>query len=135
MNLITPGSALEIKAKWAPTIRDNVSQNSIVEMSHDYYSPLQSVVDKYKADDEKESCTIEGKIADLNATPQLEKRTKGKAKLVYISDDSSRTKSVQLVLDNETYNVAIKAHQEGKTIRAIGKKVGNRMTDVSISIL
>lgn len=99
MNLITPGSSLEIKAKWAPTIRDNISQKNVVEMSHDYYSPLQSVVEKYKADDEKESYVIEGKIADLKATPQLEKRTKGTAKLVYIAEDSSRTKSIQLILD------------------------------------
>ena len=51
MNLITPGNILEIKAKWAPTIRNNISQKSIVELSHDYYTPLQSVVEKYKAND------------------------------------------------------------------------------------
>ena len=135
MNLINPGSALEIKAKWAPTIRDNISQKSVVEMSHDYYSPLQSIVEKYKADDEKESCVIEGKIADLKATPQLEKRTKGNAKLVYIAEDSSRTKSIQLILDPENYNVAIQAHQGGKTIRAVGKKIGSKMTNVTIVIL
>ena len=135
MNLITPGSGLEIKAKWAPTIRNNISQKSIVELSHDYYTPLQSVVEKYKANDEKESFVIEGKIADLKATPQLEKRTKGNAKLVYISEDSSRTKSIQLILDPENYNIAIKAHQNGKTIRAVGKKVGSKMTDVTIVIL
>ena len=135
MNLITPGSSLEIKAKWAPTIRNNISQKNVVEMSHDYYSPLQSVVEKYKADDEKESYVIEGKIADLKATPQLEKRTKGTAKLVYIAEDSSRTKSIQLILDPENYNNAIHAHQNGKTIRAVGKKVGSKMTDVTIVIL
>ena len=135
MNLINPGSALEIKAKWAPTIRNNISQKSVVEMSHDYYSPLQSVVEKYKADDQKETCIIEGKIANLKAPPQIEKRTKGNAKLVYIADDSSKTKAVQLTLDPDNYRIAIQAHQEGKTIRAIGKKTGNKMNDVSIIIL
>lgn len=135
LNLAIPGSALEIKAKWAPTIHENVSQSNIVEISHDYYSPLQSVIEKYKADDEKESYIIEGKIADLKAPPQLEKRTKGNAKLVYIADDSSRTKSITLVLDPDNYNVAIRAHQEGKTIRAVGKKNGTRMIDVSIIVL
>lgn len=135
MNLINPGSALEIKAKWAPTIRDNISQKSVVEMSHDYYSPLQSVVEKYKADDQKETCIIEGKIANLKAPPQIEKRTKGNAKLVYIADDSSKTKAVQLTLDPDNYRIAIQAHQEGKTIRAVGKKAGNKMNDVSIIIL
>lgn len=135
LNLAGVDSKLEITAKWAPTIRENTAQRSVVEVSHDYYSPLQSIVAKYKADDERETCVIEGKIADLKATPQIEKRTKGNAKLVFIADDSSKTQSVQLTLDPDSYNTAIRAHQEGRTIRAIGKKTGNKMTDVSIIIL
>lgn len=134
LNISNENNGIEIKAKWAPTICDNISTVNQISLNHDYYSPLKSIVDKYREKDEQDSCTIEGKISLLQATPKIEERKTGIVKLAYISDDGKKTKKLQLVLDKDNYNIAISAHQAGKTVRAIGTLQGNKMTNVSLEI-
>lgn len=136
MNLSKKDCRVEINTKWAPTIKGNRAQVNMVELSHDYYNPLKSVVDKYKIEDKNETHTVEGKISLLQAAPQIENRKQGKIKMAYIANDTSKTRIMQLTVDAENYNVAIAAHRDGRTVRAIGKLVGNnKMSEVELIIL
>lgn len=134
LNISNENNGIEIKAKWAPTIRNNISLTDQISITHDYYSPLKSVVDKYHEKDEKDTCTVEGKISLLQATPKIEDRKYGTVKLTYIANDGKKTKNIQLILDTNNYNTAILAHKTGKTVRAIGTLRGNKMKDVSLEI-
>lgn len=134
LNLSTLDSSLEITAKWAPTIVHNKPEMNIAKISHDYYLPLKTIVDKYKAEDEKSSITIEGRISHLDANPKIEDRENGKAKMVYI-DNKEQARKMQLELNREDYETAIKAHTDGLTIRAVGEMVNGRMKVKSLVIL
>ena len=134
LNIEKANNSLEIKAKWAPTISSNRPSINKILLSHDHYSPLKSIVDKYKKEDEIISQTFEGRISKLNASPNLEDRVKGRATLVYINQ-SNKTSSVNLLLSKDDYDAAINAHSEGRTIRAIGELSGNNMTVNTLEIL
>ena len=95
LNLAENENSIEISAKWAPTISENKPSFNKVAISHDYYSPMKSVIDKYKKEDEQHSIIIEGKIYQLDATPNLENRTKGTVKIVYI-DQLNKAKKLQV---------------------------------------
>ena len=134
LNIEKANNSLEIKAKWAPTINSNRPGVDKIQLSHDHYSPLKSIVDKYKKEDETVSQTFEGRISKLYASPNLEDREKGRATLVYINQ-LNKTSSVNLLLSKVDYDIAISAHSEGRTIRAIGEVSGKNMVVNTLEIL
>lgn len=134
LNINKENNSLEINATWAPTIRQNKPKITKIEISHDYYAPLKSVVDRYKREDEATTNIIEGRISKLNASPNIEERKNGKATLVYINNES-KAKKITLDLTKDDYDIAILAHSEGKTIRARGEISGNDMSVNTIEIL
>ena len=134
LNIEKTNNSLEITAKWAPTIIANRPSINKILLSHDHYSPLKSIVEKYKKEDETISQTFEGRISKLTASPNLEDRVKGRATLVYINQ-ANKASSVNLLLSKDDYDTAISAHSEGRTIRAIGELSGNNMTVSTLEIL
>ena len=107
---------------------------SSATISHDYFEPIRTIIDKYKAEDERTSISIEGRISKLMASPNIEDRTTGKAQLVYI-DENSQAKRIMLALEKDEYDIAIQAHLEGRTIRANGEIAGKEMINVSLDVL
>ncbi len=134
LNLSQENNSIEISAKWAPTIYENRANQDSAVLSHDHYSPLQTLVDKYKKEDESSTIILDGRIARLTASPNIEDRKNGQAQLVYI-DERSQAKKVMLELGKDEYDIAIKAHSAGKTIRVSGTFSGKKMVDVSLDIL
>lgn len=134
LNISASNHALEIKAKWAPTITENRSSIDKIGISNDHYSPLKSVVDKYKKDEESFTKTLEGRISRLDAAPNIEERQTGKATLVYINSSESTSK-ITLQLSKEDYHQAIDAHSHGKTIRVKGELSANNMMVHTLEVL
>lgn len=134
LNISEEGSSLEVTVKWAPTVKENRSTMSSATISHDYFEPIRTIIDKYKAEDERTSISIEGRISKLMASPNIEDRTTGKAQLVYI-DENSQAKRIMLALEKDEYDIAIQAHLEGRTIRANGEIAGKEMINVSLDVL
>lgn len=134
MNLSQEDNAIEIRAKWAPTVFENKAHTDCARISHDHYSPLKTIVDKYKKEDEISTVVLDGRIAKLTASPKIEDRKNGQAQLVYI-DENSQAKKVMLELGKDEYDIAIQAHSAGKTIRASGEFSGKKMINVSLDIL
>ncbi len=133
LNLSKPNDSIEISAKWAPTIYENKPQVDMISISHDYYDPMKCLVDKYKKEEELNDVVFEGKISELEANTKIEDRKQGQATLVYISGTSLKT--IKLSMDKENYDIAIIAHKEGKTIRAVGEKAKRHLKNVTIEIL
>lgn len=134
LNISEEDSALEITVKWAPTVKINRSLISSATISHDYFAPIKSIVERYKAEDENASICIDGRIGKLMASPNIEDRKTGQAQLVYI-DKNSKAKRIMLELGKDEYDIAIEAHSTGKTIRANGELLGNHMVNVTLDIL
>lgn len=134
MNLSQENNSIEISAKWAPTVSENKAYKDSATLSHDHYSPLKTIVDKYKKEDEISTVVLDGRIAKLTASPKIEDRKNGQAQLVYI-DENSQAKKVMLELGKDEYDIAIQAHSAGKTIRASGEFSGRKMINVSLDIL
>ncbi len=134
LNLSAEESALEVSVKWAPTVKMNRTEVSSATLSHDYYVPIKTVVEKYKDEDENTTTSLVGRIGKLMASPNIEDRSKGQAQLVYI-DENSQAKKIMLELGKEEYATAIKAHSTGRTIRVNGKILGKQMINVSLDVL
>ena len=134
LNISTEDSALEVSVKWAPTVKLNRASISKATISHDYYAPLKTIVEKYKSEDASTSISIEGRIGKLVASPNIEDRTTGQAQLVYI-DENSHAKKITLDLGKEEYDLAIHAHSEGRTVRANGEISGKKMINVALDVL
>ena len=133
LNLSQEDNSIEITAKWAPTVNVNRAKKDSAVISHDYYSPLKTIVEKYKTDDEKMNVTLEGKIYQLDAKPKVENRKKGNARLIYIAGDSSRKISVEL--KKPDYDEAIYAHANGRTVRISGERKNKIILASNIEIL
>lgn len=134
LNIESEDSTLEITIKWAPTIKLNRSSVCKTIISHDYYVPIKTLVERYKSEDANKSVNIVGRIGKLIASPNIEDRKNGQAQLVYI-DENSSAKKIMLELGKDEYDVAIQAHLTGRTIKACGEISGKKMLGVSLEIL
>ena len=125
-------SEVNISIKWAPTVKANTAEVDSVSLTHDYYNPINAVIQtiKSKRADEKEFI---GKISKLKATPNAEKRSEGEATIVYLDSDSERARTAKVILQKEDYHIATDAHDLGKTVKVTGKLSGQRSKTIEYS--
>lgn len=122
INIYREKSSLDIAVKYAPTIIDNKVENTIAEINHDYYSPIDTLVRKIKNNQEIEKTYI-GRIKSLSAIPDAERRDKGSISIVFI-DDNEKKATASVSLSKDDYDTAIEAHQNGKTVKVVGTLSG-----------
>jgi len=60
ININRSGSELDITAKYAPTVRSNVLSDTSISISHDYYSPINTIVKRFKNSQQSEKCILGG---------------------------------------------------------------------------
>ena len=122
ISIYRSGCELDISAKYAPTIQNNTLPDASVRISHDYYTPINTVVRKIKSSQLSENAYF-GRIKGLDAPPDPTNRNSGKITLVFIDEyDKKATASVTLPI--EDYNAAIEAHREGKMVKVVGTLSG-----------
>lgn len=118
MNFQAEKTTLEFIAEWSPVVKTNRCDYNRLSFTNDYYSPISSVATKIKAETTKRS-EIVGRIKQLSAAPSIDDRINGTATIVYISNDN-KIRNVKVELCREDYDVAVIAHQQGKTVKIIG---------------
>lgn len=119
MNLDAEDTNVEFLAEWSLVVKNKRDVPNRVLLTHDYYQPIQSTIDKPK-EDISQSKKIIGRIKDLKSTPDAQTRTNGKITVVYLNEyDKPRTVSVKL--EKNDYDKAIEAHEKGAHIEIIGE--------------
>lgn len=124
-------SEVDISIKWAPTVNGNKAKVDNVSLTHDHCSPIDTVVQSIKGKRTADERSFTGKISNLKAKPNLEKRDVGEITLVYI--DQEKASKAKVVLNKEDYDDAIKAHESGKDVRVIGKILGQKRKIIEYS--
>lgn len=134
LNLDTEGSNVEFIAQWSPLVKKNRSAHSRVLITHDYYQPIASTINRLRENKNKKT-KLFGRIKKLESSPDVAKRTSGKITIVYL-DDNDKKKTATVILNKEDYYKAIQAHSEGNHVEIIGEMAGsNILSCESFSII
>jgi len=131
INIYRNSSELDITAKYAPTISKNTLSDTFVSLTHDFYSPIDTLVKKIKNTQESEKTYI-GRIKGLDAAPDPSIRDKGKVTLVFLNDDEKKA-TASIILSKEDYDAAIEAHRGGKTVKILGTLSGQTYKKIDCS--
>lgn len=124
LNLSCENTGVEFSAQWSPVVMppDNVQHR--VMLTHDYYQPIQTAIDKLKVETSKATKII-GRINMLESSPDVQTRTNGKIKVVYL-DEADKRKTVTVRLEKSDYDKAIEAHEKGSHVEIIGELLPGR---------
>lgn len=117
-------SKVDLFVEWSPIIKNQKYQNKGVSFSHDYFEPIRSVSHQLHGTVEDRRPII-GRVRALSSIPDVEKRTVGTAKVVYL-DDLDHKKTISVILQKPDYEKAIHAHEFGSMVRVVGTPVKNR---------
>lgn len=129
LNLDSEGTDVEFIAEWSPVVKNTTCSENRIMLSHNYYQPIETLISKLKEEKNK-STRIIGRIKKLESSPDVEKRTMGKATLVYL-DENDRKKSVTAKLKKNDYDKAIEAHACGSHVEIIGELTGGRNATIT----
>lgn len=132
MSIYRKDSELDIAAKYAPTIKDNILPYNKVSISHDYYDPIDTIVKKVKNDHCEEKVFI-GRISKLNAIPDVDKRKTGTVGLVFIGENENKS-TATIELHNNDYELALDAHRKGKNVKVIGSISGHKNKKINYTL-
>ena len=136
LNLDIEGADVEFTAQWSPVVKKNRSRYDRISLSHDYYQPISTTIDKLR-EHTKQAVKIVGRIKKLESSPDLSKRTSGKITVVYL-DEKENKKTATINVSKEDYDKAIQAHSEGNHVEITGELTGtknNILTCESFSII
>lgn len=138
LNLETENTKVEFIAEWSPTVKNKKNHTARITLTHDYYQPITTIIDKLKKEN-KHSFKILGRIKSLQSSPVVEKRTEGKICVAYLNDEN-KSKVVTVNLNKPDYDKAITAHAEGKYVEIVGELTTksnkrNSMTCESFNII
>ena len=132
MSIYKSDSELDLTAKYAPTIKSNVLPFNKVSINHDYFEPIDIIINKIKNAQEEEKVYI-GRISKLHATPDADKRESGIVTLVFIGENENKT-TASVNLRNDDYELAIEAHRKGKNVKVVGSISGQKSKRIDCSI-
>ncbi len=118
MNLKTEDTTIEFSAQWSPVVKINRYQESKISLSHDYYQPIITTIEKLRGSISTHQ-RILGRVKKLESTPDANKRESGKVTIVYLDEDEKK-KIVSVQLNKDDYNRAIEAHEAGRHVEVIG---------------
>ncbi|MCR5293705.1 MAG: hypothetical protein K6E30_00835 [Lachnospiraceae bacterium] len=118
MDLETEDTTIEFSAQWSPVVKINRYQESKIALSHDYYQPIITTIEKLRGSISTHQ-RILGRVKKLESTPDANKRESGKVTMVYLDEDEKK-KTVRVLLNKDDYNRAIEAHEAGRHVEVIG---------------
>ena len=131
LNFDSEGSDVEFVAEWSPAVRNDKCINSKIILTHDYYQPIETAVNKLR-EETKATTKILGRIRKLESSPDVAKRKVGKITVVYL-DENDKPKNVSVQLEKSDYDKAIVAHEKGLHVEIVGelKRINNRTSSMS----
>lgn len=119
LNLDSDGADVEFIAEWSPIVKNVSNVRSRVMLTHDYYQPIETTIERLK-DETNKSTRIIGRIKKLESSPDVQKRKIGKITVVYL-DENDKRKTVTVNLNKNEYDKAIKAHERGFHVEIVGE--------------
>ena len=126
------GSEVNISIKWAPTVKENKAKVDSVSLTHDYFKPIDAVVQTIKSKRADEKVFV-GAVSKLKATPNAEKRTEGEATIVYLDPATEKACTAKVLLQKEDYHQATEAHDKGTTVKVTGRLSGQKSKTIEYS--
>lgn len=119
LNLDSNGADVEFIAEWSPIVKNTDCVNNRILLTHDYYQPIETTIERLK-DETNKSTRIIGRIKKLESSPDVQKRKIGKITVVYL-DENDKRKTVTVNLNKNEYDKAIKAHERGFHVEIVGE--------------
>ncbi len=119
LNLDSDKADVEFIAEWSPIVKNPDGVIDRILLTHDYYQPIETTVEKLK-DETNKSTKIIGRIKKLESSPDVQKRKAGKITAVYL-DENDKPKTVAVNLNKSEYDKAIKAHERGCYVEIVGE--------------
>ena len=119
LNLDSNGADVEFIAEWSPIIKNTDCVKNRILLTHDYYQPIETTIERLK-DETNKSTKIIGRIKKLESSPDVQKRKIGKITVVYL-DENDKRKTVTVNLNKNEYDKAIKAHERGFHVEIVGE--------------
>lgn len=119
LNLDLNGADVEFIAEWSPIVKNADCVKSRILLTHDYYQPIETTIERLK-DETNKSTRIIGRIKKLESSPDVQKRKIGKITVVYL-DENDKRKTVTVNLNKNEYDKAIKAHERGFHVEIVGE--------------
>ncbi len=119
LNLSSEDTSIEFWAEWSPAVTPPANAQDKIMLTHDYYQPIKTTIDKLKEETSKATKII-GRIKKLESSPDVQTRETGKITVVYL-DEADRRKTVTVKLGKSDYDRAIKAHEKGAHVEIIGE--------------
>lgn len=129
LNLDSADANVEFIAEWSPVVKNNDCTEHRIMLTHDYYQPIESVIEKLKEEKNK-STKIVGRIKKLESSPDVEQRTMGKVTIVYL-DENEKKKTVSAKLEKNDYDKAIEAHACGSHVEIVGEITSGRNATIT----
>ena len=111
-------SDISFKIYWSRKAEENRSEAIEVTLTKDINPILEAMSKKIKENVQPPDISIIGRIKELNAIPDIERREEGWAKIIYV--DSQRSKTSKFKLDKSDYNLALDAHKRGLYVKVEG---------------
>ena len=132
MNIAEQDTSIEFIAKWSPVVKTNCYINDKIVLTHDYYQPITSVIEKLKENINTHTKVV-GRVKRLESIPDASKRTSGKVTIVYL-DENGYKQTVSIQLNRDDYIKAIEAHESGSHVEVIGEieNSGKRVNSMSV---
>ena len=124
LNLGCEDTGVEFMAEWSPIVTPPANVQHRIMLTHDYYQPIQTTIDKLKEETSKATKII-GRIKMLESSPDVQTRTTGKITVVYL-DEAEKRKTVTVKLEKSDYDKAIEAHGKGSHVEIIGELLPGR---------
>lgn len=119
LNLDSNGADVGFIAEWSPIVKNADCVKSRILLTHDYYQPIETTIERLK-DETNKSTRIIGRIKKLESSPDVQKRKIGKITVVYL-DENDKRKTVTVNLNKNEYDKAIKAHERGFHVEIVGE--------------
>ncbi len=129
LNLDSSEADVEFIAEWSPIVKNAGCVNNNILLTHDYYQPIKTTVEKLKGAVNR-STRIIGRINKLESAPDVHKRKIGKITVVYL-DENDKPKTVTASLNKNEYDKAIKAHEKGYHVEIIGEIAYGKKSSIS----
>jgi len=124
MGIYKKDTELGITLKYCPTVTKGILDYNHVKINSDFHPIISSVVNRIKRTIESEH-SIVGLIRALDAVPDIEKRTDGNAKIIFINADGDK-ETATVNFKNEDYIEACDAHIRGKNVKILGTISGQK---------
>jgi hypothetical protein len=123
-----PKTDLEIIATWS-AVAPTTDLPASVSLSQEYIPAIRGIIQKVLPKDEKDPGEFIGKISQVRAEPDVNKREEGEITFNFMSDNY-KTARAKVTLNPEDYKRACEAHEHGLAVRIRGVLVTTDRTKI-----